>query len=288
MQNVATHPEIILSLQPALLSEILHRFTCRPKENPNRCIGTLLGTRDQHDFVYEAVHSFPVFHEESNDQMGIHIDQFKQWINLYRQMYGRKITLLGWYSIQPAASLGDVSSTQPNCDQKLFNANTLFINEFFASAVKDSTTGNWSNSPPSIFLSVTVGGEDLLTFKGFVNGSYAKDATDGHGYGMDPIETCIQVREQKCSLDLLFKAIMKIDPDKQQFSLYEIEKTRASQIIDFHDSIKECKKRQKAEDLLSILPEVKTLGAYTAKLEDDFGNYVHMIETMQPILGSIN
>ena len=178
--------DVILAIQPTLMFSLFQHWYSRSMEDcPNRCVGALLGTRDVHDSVFDAVHSFAVPHEEKGDQIGINCDQFRAWMALHKQMHGKRSVLLGWFSIQTGGSLivtKDVSkqarptgqdapttdAPQPSPLSELFQANTLFINEFFAHEVKESGATN----SPCIFLSMTVGdgsSEGGIHLKAFVS-----------------------------------------------------------------------------------------------------------------------
>ena len=197
--------DLILAIQPTLIFSLFQHWYSRSMEEcPNRCVGALLGTRDTHDSVFDAVHSFAVPHEERGDQIGINCDQFRAWMSLHKQVHGKRSVLLGWFSIQAGGGLiatkdapkrsppkpQDDSRTevmQPSPLSDVFQANTLFINEFFAHEVKESTITN----SPCVFLSVTVG--DASVEGGMQVKAFASD-TEVEGtsrYHLEPIQHVI-------------------------------------------------------------------------------------------------
>lgn len=174
--------DVSLVIQPSLLFRLVKSFKRRNLECPNRVIGVILGTRDQHDHIYEAVHSFSVRHIEDGVEVAIDLEQLAAYLEIHKQVHGKRSVLLGWYSMQveganfwPSEAEIESVSGQPTSSDKIFRANNLFLNEIFARQVKDSTTGSWSTSPPCVFLQVQVSKSGKFQIESFINGHQDED-----------------------------------------------------------------------------------------------------------------
>ena len=126
---------------------------------------------------------------------------------IHRQVHGKRSVLLGWFSIQAGGDLivnsdegsnykqpvsasqegAKMDAMQPSPLVEVFQANTLFINEFFVQEVKESSPTN----SPCVFLSMTVGGSSAdggIQLKAFLSDS---DAEGTGGYHLEPIQHVI-------------------------------------------------------------------------------------------------
>ena len=287
--------DIVLVIQPTLLFGISSHFQHRPLDCPNRCIGAILGTRDQHEHVYDAVHSFPVLHEEHADQIAINCDYFRTRLAQHREIHGKRSTLLGWFSVNAGHGVADEASAQPLIGTDLFDANTFFINEFFALEVRDSTTGQWSTSPPCVCLQMSIDDIKGISVKAFVNGRASSE--DG-AYNLQPIEHVVQSHDLAESR--LVAALRKHTNPANPLApipLSVLRSIQAEEQAEFTDKLHRlaAHRQQHADDsatgqlidaVASLLPDPAVLAIYNAHIDDDKRIFAEQLDLLLSALNS--
>lgn len=283
--------DLILAIQPTLMFGLFQHWYSRSLEEcPNRCVGALLGTRDAHDSVFDAVHSFAVQHEERGDQIGINCDQFRAWMALHKQVHGKRSVLLGWFSIQAGGSLiisdasncekpvptsqedTSVDAAQPSPLSEVFQANTLFINEFFAQEVKESSATN----SPCVFLSVTVGDgsgvDGGIQFKAFVSGS---DVEGVGGYHLEPIQHVIHSHDsmERRILGALRRnlSVDHVSDSDISIPLSQLGNMQVDELEELQRSVDALRqvKTEEVDHLLNLLPDQTVLDTIAASIKEE-------------------
>lgn len=282
--------DLILAIQPTLMFGIFHHWYSRSMvECPNRCVGALLGTRDSHDSVFDAVHSFAVPHEERGDQIGINCDQFRAWMALHRQVHGKRSVLLGWFSIQAGGNLiinggnngkqpvstsqedPKMDAMQPSPLSEVFQANTLFINEFFVQEVKESSPTN----SPCVFLSMTVGDSSVdggIQLKAFLSDS---DVEGTGGYHLEPIQHAIHSHDsmERRILGALRRnlRVEHVSDSDISIPLSQLGNMQVDELEELQRSINALRqvKSEEVDQILSLLPDQTVLDTIAASIKED-------------------
>ncbi|GAW09153.1 Mov34-domain-containing protein [Lentinula edodes] len=92
-QNVPRTPTSI-SIHPVALFSILDHYL-RRKDDQDRVIGTLLGTRTETHVEIRT--SFAVLHSETSEQVAVDMDYHRTMYELHRKVNSKEV-IVGWYS----------------------------------------------------------------------------------------------------------------------------------------------------------------------------------------------
>lgn len=99
-----------VTVHPVALFSILDHFL-RRKDSQERVIGTLLGTRTDHEI--EVRNCFAVLHSETEDQVAVDMDYHRTMFDLHQKVNPKEV-IVGWcgYRYTPCSSADAVILTQ--------------------------------------------------------------------------------------------------------------------------------------------------------------------------------